>query len=169
MSTEETKVKFCEKSFENGVLSFKFGNGTHLTLDVTTLDQETQTNLMGHGGLQKIGDSYAGAAGDYEFAIEAASKVIKNLQDGVWKATREGSGESKPRVTELAEAVARLKGIELEQAVAVVSALSDEQRKELRARDKVKEVIAQIRYEKAAAKSASNKESAEELLASLGI
>lgn len=152
--TEETKVKFCEKSSEGSVVSFNFGNGTALTLDVSTLDAEVQTNLMLHGALQKIGDSYAGAAGDYEFAVAAAQKVIQNLQDGVWKAAREG-GESKPRVTELAEAVARIKGMELAQAVEVVSSLDDEQRKALRGKDKVKAVIAQIRYEKAQAKAES--------------
>lgn len=148
----EAKIKFCEKSFEAGVLSFKFGNGEHLTLDVTTLDEEIQQELMGHGALQKIGDSYAGAAGDYKFAIAAANKVIENLQAGQWKAAREG-GEGKPRTTELAEAVARIKGMELAAATEIVNALSDDQRKALRAKDKVKAVIAQIRFEKAQAKA----------------
>lgn len=150
----EAKVKFCEKSAEGTIVSFIFGNGQELTLDVSTLDENIQTNLMIHGALQKIGDSYAGAAGDYAFAVAGAQKVIDNLLGGEWKSAREGSGgESKPRVTELAEAVARIKGMELAQAVEVISGLTDEQRKALRAKDKVKSVIAQIRYEKAAKKA----------------
>ena len=147
-----TKPKFCEKDSDGVHVSFKFGNGEELTLDVSSLDQDIQTNLMIHGALQKIGDSYAGAAGDYAFAIANAKKVIDNLVAGEWKSAREG-GESKPRVTELAEAVARIKGMELDAAVAVVSGLDDEQRKALRGKDKVKAVIAQIRYERASAKA----------------
>jgi hypothetical protein len=152
-NTPEAKVKFCEKSAEGTIVSFTFGNGTELTLDVSTLDESIQTNLMIHGALQKIGDSYAGAAGDYDFALAGAKKVIDNLLAGEWKSAREGGGESKPRVTELAEAVARIKGMELSKAVEVISGLTDEQRKALRAKDKVKAVIAQIRFEKAAKKA----------------
>jgi hypothetical protein len=152
-TTTETKVKFCDKSSEGTIVSFNFGNGETLTLDVSTLDESIQTNLMLHGALQKIGDSYAGAAGDYDFATTAAKKVIDNLLAGEWKSAREDGGESKPRVTELAEAVARIKGMELAQAVEVISGLSDEQRKALRAKDKVKAVIAQIRFEKASKKA----------------
>jgi hypothetical protein len=153
-ATETTaKIKFAEKSSEGTIVSIKFGNGSALSLDVSTLDQDIQTELMIHGALQKIGDSYAGAAGDYAFAETAASKVIENLVAGLWKSAREG-GEGKPRTTELAEAVSRIKGMELAQAVEIVNALSDEQRKALRGKDKVKAVIAQIRFEKASKKAA---------------
>ena len=151
--SEETKVKFAEKSSEGSVVSFKFGNGEELTLDVSTLDETIQTELMLHGALQKIGDSYAGAAGDYEFAIGNAKKVIDNLLAGNWKAARE-AGEAKPRTGELAEAIARIKSIEVADAQALVEALSDEQRKAVRGKDAVKAAIAQIRYEKAQAKAA---------------
>jgi hypothetical protein len=149
----ETKVKFADKSAEGSVLSFTFGNGTTLTLDVSTLDESIQTDLMIHGALQKIGDSYAGAAGDYDFAIGNAQKVIDNLVAGVWKAARE-AGEAKPKTGELAEAIARIKGIELAQAAELVNSLTDEQRKAVRGKDAVKAVIAQLRYEKAQAKAA---------------
>lgn len=153
--SDEVKVKFAEKSSEGAVVTIKFGNGKQLTLDVSSLDQDIQTELMIHGALQKIGDSYAGAAGDYAFAEAAAGKVIENLANGLWKSTREG-GEAKPRVTELAEAVARIKGMELADAVEVVTALDDDQRKALRGKEKVKAIIAQIRFEKAQKKAAAS-------------
>lgn len=153
--TEETKApKFCDKSAEGSVVSFKFGNNTELTLDVSTLDESIQTELMLHGALQKIGDSYAGAAGDYDFAIGNAKKVIENLLAGNWKAAREG-GEAKPKTGELAEAIARIKGIEVAAAAELVNSLSDEQRKAVRGKDAVKAVIAQIRFEKAQKKAAT--------------
>lgn len=151
--SEETKVKFADKSSEGSVVSFKFGNGEVLSLDVSTLDESIQTELMLHGALQKIGDSYAGAAGDYEFAIGNAKKVIDNLLAGQWKSARE-AGEAKPRTGELAEAIARLKKIEVSDAQALVDNLSEEQRKVVRGKDAVKAAIAQIRYEKAQAKAA---------------
>lgn len=154
MSEETTKTpKFCEKSAEGTVVSFKFGNGEVVSLDVSTLDENIQNELMMHGALQKIGDSYAGAAGDYAFAIGNAKKVIDNLNAGNWKAARE-AGESKPKTGELAAAVARIKGIELDVAAGLVEGLSDEQRKALRAKAAVKAAIAAIRAEKAAEKAA---------------
>jgi hypothetical protein len=151
--TEETKVKFADKSSAGSVVSFKFGNGTILTLDVSTLDESIQTDLMLHGALQKIGDSYAGAAGDYDFAIGNAKKVIDNLVAGEWKSARE-KGEAKPKTGELAEAIARIKGIDTAQAAELVNSLDDDQRKTLRTKDKVKATIAQIRFEKAQKKAA---------------
>lgn len=154
-NTETKAPKFCDKSAEGSVVSFKFGNGKELTLDVSTLDESIQTELMLHGALQKIGDSYAGAAGDFDFAIGNATKVIDNLVAGNWKAAREG-GEAKPKTGELAEAIARIKQIEVAAAAEIVNGLSDEQRKAIRAKDAVKAAIAAIRYEKAQAKAAKS-------------
>jgi hypothetical protein len=149
----EKTTKFCEKSSEGSVVSFKFGNGQELTLDVSTLDEGIQMELMMHGALQKIGDSYAGAAGDYAFATGNAQKVIDNLVAGEWKSAR-AQGEAKPKTGELAEAVARLKGLEVSAAAEIVNGLTDEQRKALRGKEAIKATIAQIRYEKAQAKAA---------------
>lgn len=152
-ASEAKAPKFCEKSAEGTTVSFKFGDGTTLSLDVSNLDENIQNELMMHGALQKIGDSYAGAAGDYEFAKKNAQKVIDNLLGGLWKAAREG-GEGKPKTGELAAAVARIKSIEVADAQAIVDTLSDEQVKALRAKASVKAAIAAIRAEKAAEKAA---------------
>ena len=72
-ATEVKKIKFAEKTSEGTVLSFKFGNDTVLTVDLSELSEDMQQNLMVHGALQKIGDSYASAGGDFAFAIAALS------------------------------------------------------------------------------------------------
>ena len=149
---EISKVKFCEKGSEGTTVYFQFGNGTRLSLDVSTLEADIQNELLLHGALQKIGDSYAGAGGDYDFAVESATRIIQNLQDGNWKTQREG-GPNAPRLSELAEAVAKIKGYALEQATEIVTNLSEDQRKLLRGKDTVKAAIAQLRYEKAQAKA----------------
>jgi hypothetical protein len=147
--TEETKKpKFCDKSSEGTVASFTFGDGTVLSLDVANLSEEIQNELMLHGALQKIGDSYAGAAGDYGYAKAQAEKVIQNLLDGVWKSARE-AGEAKPKSGELVQALAEIKGLELEAVAAAVEAMDDERRKAVRSHPVVKAKIAEIRARKA--------------------
>lgn len=147
-ATEVKKPKFADKAADGTVATFTFGNGTVLTLDVSSLSEDVQTNLMLHGALQKIGDSYAGAAGDYDFAITQATKVITNLQDGVWKSARE-AGESKPKTGELVQALAEIKGLEVEVVAAAVEAMDDEKRKAVRGHPAVKAKIAEIRARKA--------------------
>lgn len=147
-TTEVKKPKFCDKSSEGTVASFTFGDGTVLSLDVSNLSEEIQTELMLHGALQKIGDSYAGAAGDYAYAKAQAEKVIQNLIDGVWKAARE-AGEAKPKSGELVQALAEIKGLEVEAVAAAVEAMDDERRKAVRSHPAVKAKIAEIRARKA--------------------
>jgi hypothetical protein len=151
--SEDTKVKFCEKDSEGTVVLFKFGNGEVRSLDLDTLSDETKTNLMIHGALQKIGDSYAGAAGDYQFAISNVEKVMGNLEAGNFNAPR-ASGEAKPKTGELAEAIAALQGTEVAEAAALVEAMDDDTRKAVRAHPAVKAKIAELRAQKAAAAAA---------------
>lgn len=143
------KPKFCDKSAEGTVCSFKFGNGTTVSIDLSELSEEMQQELMVHGALQKIGDSYSSAGGDFAFGIAAAEKVVENLKNGTWGAVRTGSGESKKASGELASALAALQGKEIEVVVAALEAATDEQKKALRAHPAVKAKIAEIRAAKA--------------------
>ena len=149
-SVEPKKLKFCEKTSEGQIVHFSFGNGNKLSLDLSELSEETQNDLMVHGALQKIGDSYSSAGGDYAFAIAAAEKVIENLKAGLWGTARTGSGESKKSVGELATAVAALQNKEVAEVAAALEAATDEQRKAVRSHPAVKAKIAEIRAAKAA-------------------
>lgn len=146
---EVKKVKFCEKSAEGTVVKFAFGSGNTLSLDLSTLSEEIQQELMIHGALQKIGDSYASAGGDYAFGEAAASKVISNLESGQWGAPR-ASGEGKKSVGELATALAELQGVPVEQIQIALEAATEEQRKAFRAHPAIKAKIAELRAKKAA-------------------
>ena len=143
------KPKFCEKSAEGTVCSFKFGNDTVVSVDLAELSEEMQQELMIHGALQKIGDSYSSAGGDFAFGIAAAEKVIENLRNGAWGSTRAGSGESKKSSGELATALASLQGKDVATVAAALEAATDEQRKALRAHPAVRAKIAELRAEKA--------------------
>lgn len=149
--TEETKKpKFCDKTSEGTIVSFKFGNNTVVSLDLSTLSEDMQQELMIHGALQKIGDSYASAGGDFAFGIAAAEKVIDNLSNGLWGSARASSGESKKGSGELATALALLQGKDVAEVTAALEAASDEQRKAVRAHPAVKAKIAELRAAKAA-------------------
>lgn len=147
---EIKKIKFAEKTSEGTVLSFKFGNDTVLTVDLSELSETMQENLMVHGALQKIGDSYASAGGDYAFAIAAAEKVIDNLKNDLWGSARTGSGEGKKSSGELATALSLLQGKDVAEVAAALEAATDEQRKAVRSHPAVKAKIAELRAAKAA-------------------
>lgn len=148
---EAKKVKFAEKEYDldTGVVTFTFGNGRSIEVDSNSFPEEIRKQLMLHGIAQKLGDSYAGAKGDYSTAIQNVEDIIEQLRAGVWRAAR-GEGDARPRLAELAEAIARIKGAALEAATAAVEKATDDQRKQWRSNAKVKAVIAQIRAEKAA-------------------
>lgn len=144
------KVKFCDKEYDvdSGIAYFTFGNGTKLELDSNSLNEEMRKQLMLHGISQKVGDSFAGVKGNYAEGIQNAKDVIEQLLAGEWKAGRDDS--ARPRLAELAAAIARIKNVELDKATAAVEKATDEQRKSWRSNAKVKAVIAQLRAEKAA-------------------
>ena len=147
---KDSKVKFCEKEYDldTGVVSFTFGNGEVVEVDVNQLPEQTRKQLMLHGVSQKVGDSFAGAKGNFMEGISAAKSVIEQLVAGIWRSAR-GEGEARPRLGELAEAIARIKGVEVAVAMAAVEKATDEQRKAWRGNAKVKATIAAIRAEAA--------------------
>jgi hypothetical protein len=143
------KVEFCKvSSGDDGTIYFTFGNGNELKVNPAELPEEQQDNLTRHGLVQKVRDSFASAKGNFEFAEAAASKVIKQLQDNQWTASR-GSGESKPHIGELVQALAALKGLPIEVVQAAVEKATDEKRKAWRNAAAVKAKIAEIRAEAA--------------------
>lgn len=153
-AAEVKPVKFCDKEYnEDGSAEFKFGNGTVVSVNVNDFDEEIKFNLMMHGLMQKIGDSFAGAKGDYAIGVGSAEKVIAQLQAGQWTASR-ASGEAKPKTGELVTALANLKGLEPEVVAVAVEKATDEQRKAWRKHPAIAAEIARMRAEKAAKRAA---------------
>lgn len=164
------KPPFCAKDYDldTGEFTFEFGNGKTVSCKIEDFNEEIRTRAMYHGFSQKIGDSYASAKGDYSKGIDAAQSVIDALKDGDWNQGRETEG--KPRIAELSAALARVKGIPEEEALAAVTKAAaldgDEEAKKAgqeklkawRAHPKVKAAILQIAAEKAAAKAAESEQ-----------
>ena len=149
-AAETKKAPFAKKTYndETGIVSITFSDpqGTVVELDTSKCSDEIRTLLMLHGASQKIGDSYAGVKGNYAEGINNAKAVVQQLLAGEWKATGEERG---PRLQELAEAIARIKGASVEAALKAVEAATDEQRAAWRSNAQVKAAIAQGRAEKA--------------------
>jgi hypothetical protein len=144
---EVEKVRFSTRGFDedSGVCFFEFGNGTRLEFDPKKCSDQIRFWLTSHGGVQKIGDSYASAKGNYGEAVANAQAVIDALYAGDWGPGREGG----PRLAELAEAIARIKGTDLDKTRQAVEAATDEQRRNWRSNAKVRHAIAAIKAEKA--------------------
>ena len=150
----EKAPAFCRKDYtEEGVVNFAFGNGTIVALDTNALSDEQKFNLMMHGAMQKIGDSYASAKGDYTIGIAAAQKVCDQLLADQWTASRASSGEGAPKIGELSQAIANLKGMDVKLVNDAVSKATDEQRKGWRKNAAITAEIARMRAERAAARA----------------
>lgn len=136
-----------EVDLDNNTVSFVFGDdGEDVVVDPTEFPEEIQKRLVLHGMSQKGGDSFAGVKGNFQLARANLREVIDELRQGNWRS----SGDERPRLGELAEAISRIKGIDLEKVKTAVEAASDEQRKNWRSNAAVKAEIAKIRAENAA-------------------
>lgn len=148
--------------------------------ELSKCNAEITERLAIHGAGQKIGDSYASAASQTDplaFAKAQVQDLIKQLYapehggESVW---RSNAGSSGPRVNDLAVALARVSGEPLEGedgTIALVAAMSDEEKKTYRNKPKIKAALAAIAAEKAVkraeemAKKAAEAEAAEAALA----
>lgn len=154
---EAAKIRFSKREYDldEGKAYFTFGNNTELTLGLEEVPSDLHKRLALHGIIQKVGDSYASAKGNFNVAIEAAKSVIDQLKAGEWEG---GGDEARPRLAELASAIAALRNAPLEKVTAAVEAATDEQRKAWRSNAQVKAKIAQQRAEKAAKNAEGSKE-----------
>jgi hypothetical protein len=98
--------------------------------------------LVLRGASDKTRDKHAGAKTEAEI-IEAIKESFDNLRDGVFNARAGGQ-------TILAEALARIKKIDVVQAKAAIAKLDDEQLASLNAHAGIKAEVAKIRSERAA-------------------
>lgn len=139
-------------------VSFEIGREV-LTVKISEIPKETYDRLVIHGLNAKVGDSAASCKTDEE-RIGAISASIRNLKNGVWNETSSGG-------TILAEAIARVKKLDVLEAQSIVDGLDDEQLAAVKNHPKVKEAIAQIRTERA--KTSAKSAKIEDLDAILGM
>lgn len=154
MSTEKRVVRTKGADF----VSFAIGK-TILTMKVSEVHAAVLNQVIVHGLNAKIGDKFASAKDltDAEI-VDGISDVIKNLKSGIFNATGGGSGSSI-----LAEAIARVRKVEVAVAKALVDKLDDEQLKNVSSNASIKKAIADIKAERAAAVAKASADSSKEL------
>lgn len=151
--------KVTKEVTETGV-DFTFADGSVMSANLSELSEDMVTKLALHGLSQKVGDSYSGE--DAANCQTIAEKTFETLQKGEWS-SRSGGGAG-PRISQLAEALARVTGKEVQECVAKIAEMDDDQKKDLRAHPQIKATIAEIKLEKAQAdaeKSAADADSSE--------
>jgi len=80
-------------------------------------------------------------------AIVAINARVQSVKDGNW--TMKGSGGGGPHPTVLAEAIAKVKGLDVDEVAAKLADLDDETKKGLRKNPRVKAAIAEINAKRA--------------------
>jgi hypothetical protein len=148
--------------FEAKAVEFTFAGQGPVLIALADFSEDVQLHFALHGISQKLGDSYSSAKGVVGDAMRFFEQTLAQLKAGDWRAAR-GEGESKPRTTELAAALARIKNQDIDTVAKQLAALTEEQRKAFRSNDRVKAVIAVIRAEKAQAKLDKMEEGEDEL------
>lgn len=158
MAQKDTKQKFLEvNALGDYGLEFKLGDGQVIAIKFEDFNEDIQRKAMIHGFNQKIRDAAAsyGKEKDYDGAFEEMMKVVDGLQAGSWN--RQGGGIGAGVVMEdIAYAIAKIKNVAIEKALAVVKKADDAQRKSWSKNARV----AQLMAESKAARLAKAAESA---------
>lgn len=146
--------KKVSKSVSDTAVTFEFATGEVEEVSPKNFSAEIQKQLMLHGLSQKLGDSYSGEDADKCHSIFGG--VLKNLVDGNWSARAGGGGA--PRISQLAEALARETNESVEKCVGILSAMDDDKKKAVRAHPAIQVQLSEIKLEKAAADAKKLKE-----------
>lgn len=149
--------KKVSKAVSETAVTFEFATGEVVEVSPKDFSGDIQKQLMLHGLSQKLGDSYSGEDADKCHSIFTG--VLANLTDGNWSARAGGGGS--PRISQLAEALARETGETVEKCVETLAAMDDDKKKAVRQHPAIQVQLSQIKLEKAAA-------DAEKLKAELG-
>lgn len=151
----ESESKFLEVKIANGKLIFIFGNGEKLTFDPAECNEEINRQATFHGYNQKIRDAAAGYSKDKDYAgaREEMSAVIEALRAGNWK--RQGGGMGAGVVmADMAHAIAEMKNVSFERAMAAVEKADEETRKSWAKNPKLAAKMAEAKAKRLAAQAA---------------
>ena len=140
------KIASKVKSAIGVTFAFVDKANTKLECNLTELSPEMVQTLAIHGLTQKVGDSYSSVETAGE-GLESAKRVWESLKQGIFNAR--GVGVS----SILAEAIARIKNITVDEATAALGQMEEDNLDKLKANPKVKAMITVIRGERAAAKT----------------
>ena len=131
-----------KKSYDmaEGKIVFILPNGEKMEWKVDELPDSIKEQAMYHGLVQKMGDKVAGVSSVAE--MEGAFRALWNqLKEGTWNAGR-GAG-----IGILAKALARVKDVDIVEAVAAIEKLSEEEKRQLKKHPAIKKAMLEIQME----------------------
>ena len=133
---------------ETRTVEVRFGNGLLVACGLDELKPEIVERLALHGLSQKMGDAASSfsKAENYHGAFGAIQSVVDNLQNGEWS-SRGGSGTS-----DLAQAIAELQDLEIDEADEAVGKMDEEQIATFKKHPAIKMKIAEIQKRRLEAK-----------------
>ena len=138
--------KKVSKAIDGESLTITFADESKFATTLDTYPDDIKIKLAMHGLSQKLGDSCAGA--EPEECADKINSVHNELVAGNW--TSRVAGSSTPRSTMLAEALAQVAEVSIEEAAAKLAEKSDEEKKAIRNHSQIKAALAQIKAAKAA-------------------
>lgn len=144
-------TKKASKTITDTGVDIQFESGQQVSVQLTLLPDDILHRLALHGLSQKLGDSYAGAEPDE--AYELAQVVADRLMAGEWTQARSSTGPGTARASMLVEALASATGKDIEQALAVVFGMDEDQRKALKKHPAIAAELARLTAERAVAKA----------------
>ena len=144
----EAKVKFLRKQVNETtrVVRCLLANGVAVELGLDELKPDIVTRLALHGLSQKLGDAAASFSKEDNFhgAFGAMQQTADNLLQGSW-ASRSGG------TSDLAQAIAELQDVEIEEAEAAIARMDEETLKEFKNHPEIKLKLAEIQKARLAA------------------
>jgi len=126
-------------------------SGLDATFDPTELSEDMQARLLAYGLHHLLRDRTSGVP-DPAAKVAAAQNIFSMLRDDNWRVVRAGGG-GKPRTTLLAEAVARVVGCDIADAVAKLADKDKETLAAIRRHPDIKAAMAEIKAERERARA----------------
>ena len=131
-----------KKSYDmqQGKIIFILPDGKKMEWEVDELPNHIKEQAMYHGLVQKLGDKVAGVSSVAE--MEGTFRALWNqLKDGTWNAGR-GAG-----IGILAKALAKVKDVDIAEAVAAIEKLTEEEKRQLKKHPAIKKAMLEIQME----------------------
>ena len=127
------KITPFDKDGKAGKILFVWGDGITTELRIDDISEQNKIRAQYHGLSQRLGDAVAGCSKDsaYAYAREQQLEIIKVLATENWaKPSTAGMAktESELAISDLVEAVAKIKGKKVESIDPVVRTATREQR-----------------------------------------
>jgi hypothetical protein len=152
MARNEIAKKTMRDDFSG--VDFNFSEGTVLSMLVADVPEALRPRLICHGLSQKIGDSYAGAAGNVADAIDWAQTTIELLTSGEWSERKEGAVARPSRIVKAAMLAYQEAGKPVDEAAIMEKAKDKAWREKAMTNAAIKAIYDRLVVEEAQAKAA---------------